>query len=67
MFLVDQHETLRAKALEAAPDLVGRQSQFPAERLLVDRLPRLLSKSDQERTFWPRESDRGRPDRGIPG
>ncbi len=67
MLLLEEREVLRPESLQAAAYLVRGELHFPAERLLVDRRSLELPKSLKERTFRPRESDRGRPDRGIPG
>ena len=67
VLLFDHGEMLRAKPLEATAKLVGGQPDLTAERLLVHGRAFSLAQGEEQRTFWPRESDRGRPDWGIPG
>ena len=67
VLLVDHRQMLRSEPLEASAELVGGQSYLTAERLLVHGRAVPLAQGEEQRAFWPRESDRGRPDRGIPG
>ena len=66
VLLLDDGKMFRLQALETPTDLVGGKSGDAAQHFFVDGFGPALAQGEKERTFGPRESDRGRPDRGIP-
>jgi hypothetical protein len=65
VFLFDLHEVFRAEALKAPADLIAGEPDLASNRFFLDVPLRPVPEGLEQQAFGPRESDRGRPDRGI--